>query len=251
MLAAEGQQTTATADICELENAVTDTNFVAKVKDFEGQVPTVTGLDLALALSLLTPAELTQYTNGEKLELSLEINKAGALMTDDVITLVTNALKDQEKAKLDGAYYLDITLYWKVGNAAPRKITDLGGKTISIKMDVPEDMYNHIWENKRTYYIVGVHSGVATVHASTTDHTIIVDIGGFSVFALCYADVNVITYPSSAGSGITATTAVTTVSPKTYGEDATERLLLLMGTVSAMIAIAAKVYEFRRRKEEE
>ena len=204
-----------------------------------------------LALSLLTPAELAQYTNGEKLELSLEINKAGALMTDDVITLVTNALKDQENAKLDGAYYLDITLYVKVGNSAPRKITDLGGKTISITLDVPEDMYNHIWENRRTYYIVGVHSGVANIHASTTDHKIIFDIGGFSVFALCYADVNVITYPSSTGSGTTATTAVTTVSPKTDGEDATDRLLLLMGTISAMIAIAAKVYEFRRRKEEE
>ena len=87
VLAEEGQQVTTAADICELENVTNDTNFVAKVKDFEGQVPTVTGLDLALALSLLTPAELTQYTNGEKLELSLEINKAGALMTDDVIFL--------------------------------------------------------------------------------------------------------------------------------------------------------------------
>ena len=157
-----------------------------------------------LALSLLTPVELTQYTNGEKLELSLEINKAGALMMDDVITLVTNALKDQENAKFDGAYY-----------------------------------------------IVGVHSGVANVHASTTSHQITFDIGGFSVFALCYADVNVITYPSSTGTGTTTTAAITTVSPKTSGEDATDRLLLLMGTISAMIAIAAKVYEFRRRKEEE
>lgn len=250
VLAVEGQQATARADISRMKIVDSDGGTIeTRVKDFlESEIPQMTGLTTGLAQSLCTPAELAAYAAGAKITLDIEISKAGALMTDEVVTLVTNVLKDQKSVKLDGADYLDVTLYLKVGDAAPRKITNLGGKSLSIQMDVPEDMYNHVWENRRTYYIVGVHGGVAKVHAATTDHRVPFDTDEFSVFALCYADENIVTYPATDN---TVTTAATIIAPKTYGEDASERMLMLFGGVAAMVALITGIYTFRRRKEEE
>lgn len=252
VLAAEGQQTESKADISNM--AATDSadgRFRTEVKDFEGFKAQVTGLDLELAKSLCTPAELAAYEAGGKLELELEVGLAGAAMTGDVVELVTNAVKNQKQAKLDGALYLDITLY-KVVNGVRTKVTNLSGKSINIKLSVPGDMENRIWENRRTFYAVRVHSGVATVLSETTSMEIPFSTDCFSVYAIAYADVQVITYDTTKTTAIgnnTVTTAV--VAPKTDGTDETARTILVFGTAFAMAAIAINVYVFRRRKEEE
>lgn len=253
VLAAQGQQTNATADISDM--AATDSadgRFRTEVKDFEGFKAQVTGLDLELAKSLCTPAELAAYEAGGKLELELEVGLAGAAMTGDVVELVTNAVKNQKQAKLDGALYLDITLY-KVVNGVRTKVTNLSGKSINIKLSVPGDMENRIWENRRTFYAVRVHSGVATVLSETTSMEIPFSTDCFSVYAIAYADVNIVTYDTNKTSSATGNNTVTTavVAPKTDGTDETARTILVFGTAFAMAAIAINIYVFRRRKEEE
>ena len=232
-----------------------DGRFLVEMDTSGIKQPNVTGMTLELAKSLCTVAEKTAFEAGtiSTMKLRLEVKSAGALMTDEVVALATNALSQQKGVSPKGAKYMDISLYLQVGTAPEKKITSLGGKTISVVLDVPEDMQNKDGNVIRTFYVVHVVSTTkADVIAETTSNSVPFVADGFSVYTLAYVDKNKPSGSSSstASSGST-TVAVTTVSPKTYGEDATDKLLLLMGTISAIIAIAAKVYDFKRRKEEE
>ena len=169
---------------------------------------------------------------------------------DAAVELVTNTLQTQKGVTLNGAKYLDIGLYKKVGNNAPAKITDLNGSPITIKLVIPEDMRNKYSGKIRTFYIVRVHDGVAQVLAETTANEISFSSDLFSIYAICYKDA---TKPAPSNTTTSTPTQATTVvvAPKTSGESASEKLLVLLGSAAAVVALVTGVYTFRRRKEEE
>ena len=134
-------------------------------------------------------------------------------------------------------------------NNAPAKITDLNGNPITIKLVIPEDMRNTNSGKIRTFYVVRVHDGVAQVLAETTANEISFSSDLFSVYAICYKDANKPAPSNTATPTPAATTVV--VAPKTSGESASEKMLVLFGSAAAVVALVTGVYTFRRRKEEE
>ena len=152
---------------------------------------------------------------------------------------------------MHGAKYFDITLYKKVGDADPVKVTDLGDKSITIRMSVPEDMKNKDGDKTRTFFMVRMHSGEAAVLTRTPNEELVFNTNLFSTYAICFNDAPAWKpAPKTAattGSGSTAAA----VAPKTSGTDETARTLLVFGTAFAMAAIVSRIYVFGCRKAEE
>ena len=88
---------------------------------------------------------------------------------------------------MHGAKYFDITLYKKVGDADPVKVTDLGDKSITIRMDVPEDMKNKDGDKTRTFFMVRMHDGEAAVLTRTPNEELVFNTGLFSTYAICFS----------------------------------------------------------------
>jgi len=250
VLAANGQQTESKADISNM-TAEADGSFVARVEDFNLNIKKVEGLDLELGKSLCTPEELALYEAGAKIELDLEIRVAEGLMTDDVVSKVTGILWNQEHVTMHGAKYFDITLYKKVGDADSVKVTDLGDKSITIRISVPEDMKNNDGDKTRTFFMVRMHDGEAAVLTRTYAEELVFNSNQFSTYAICYNDAPAWKPAPKTTESSNNTVTATVVAPKTSGTDETARTLLVFGTAFAVAAIVSRIYVFGRRKEEE
>ena len=152
---------------------------------------------------------------------------------------------------MHGAKYFDITLYKKVGDADPVKVTDLGSKSITIRMDVPEDMKNTNSDKTRTFFMVRMHDGEAAVLTRTFAEELVFNSNQFSTYAICYNDAPAWKPAPKTTESSNNTVTATVVAPKTSGTDETARTLLVFGTAFAVAAIVSRIYVFGRRKEEE
>lgn len=88
--------------------------------------------------------------------------------------------------------YLNLNLTLKISGRADRQITDLSAP-MYIAITIPQNLVNHDSSIERTYRIVRIHDGVATLidgtyDAATNQFTFATD--GFSTYALVYEDVN-------------------------------------------------------------
>ena len=88
--------------------------------------------------------------------------------------------------------YLNLNLTLKILGRADRQITDLSAP-MYIAITIPQNLVNHDSSIERTYRIVRIHDGVATLidgnyDAATNQFTFATD--GFSTYALVYEDVN-------------------------------------------------------------
>lgn len=174
--------TTASSAAGSTDNAIT-----AQSVSGEG-VPAIniaSAADHLLNLAKLSEDENKAVKAGNKTQFVL--SASGMTPTKEEIALIQSALGNNVIVQ-----YLNLNLTLKISGRADRQITDLSAP-MYIAITIPQNLVNHDSSIERTYRIVRIHDGVATLidgtyDAATNQFTFATD--GFSTYALVYEDVN-------------------------------------------------------------
>lgn len=115
------------------------------------------------------------------------LSASGMTPTKEEIALIQSVLGNNVIGQ-----YLNLNLTLKISGRADRQITDLSAP-MYIAITIPQNLVNNDSSIERTYRIVRIHDGVATLidgtyDAATNQFTFATD--GFSTYALVYEDVN-------------------------------------------------------------
>ena len=174
--------TTASSAAGSTDNAIT-----AQSVSGEG-VPAIniaSATDQLLNLAKLSEDENQAVKAGNKTQFVL--SASGMTPTKEEIALIQSVLGNNVIGQ-----YLNLNLTLKISGRADRQITDLSAP-MYIAITIPQNLVNHDSSIERTYRIVRIHDGVATLidgtyDAATNQFTFATD--GFSTYALVYEDVN-------------------------------------------------------------
>ena len=174
--------TTASSAAGSTDNAIT-----AQSVSGEG-VPAIniaSAADQLLNLAKLSEDENQAVKAGNKTQFVL--SASGMTPTKEEIALIQSVLGNNVIGQ-----YLNLNLTFKISGRADRQITDLSAP-MYIAITIPQNLVNHDSSIERTYRIVRIHDGVATLidgtyDAATNQFTFATD--GFSTYALVYEDVN-------------------------------------------------------------
>lgn len=174
--------TTASSAVESTDNAIT-----AQSVSGEG-VPAIniaSAADQLLNLAKLSEDENQAVKAGNKTQFVL--SASGMTPTKEEIALIQSVLGNNVIGQ-----YLNLNLTLKISGRADRQITDLSAP-MYIAITIPQNLVNHDSSIERTYRIVRIHDGVATLidgtyDAATNQFTFATD--GFSTYALVYEDVN-------------------------------------------------------------
>nr|MDE7246664.1 hypothetical protein [Lachnospiraceae bacterium] len=144
-----------------------------------------------LIIPLLTEEEKAQVEAGADVKLILKVQDAQGSVNDADKAVVTEALNGFTVGQ-----YLDITLKKAVGTAET-PVTETGEK-VKLVIRVPESLKNTDTDKTRTFAVIRVHNGTATVlnDLDESADTITIETNRFSTYALVYNDA-----ASSGGSG--------------------------------------------------
>lgn len=165
----------------------TDNAITAQSVSGEG-VPAIniaSATDQLLNLAKLSEDENKAVKAGNKTQFVL--SASGTTPTKEEIALIQSVLGNNVIGQ-----YLNLNLTFKISGRAERQITDLSAP-MYIAITIPQNLVNHDSSIERTYRIVRIHDGVATLidgtyDAATNQFTFATD--GFSTYALVYEDVN-------------------------------------------------------------
>jgi len=174
--------TTASSAAGSTDNAIT-----AQSVSGEG-VPAIniaSAADQLLNLAKLSEDENKAVKAGNKTQFVL--SASGMTPTKEEIALIQSVFGNNVIGQ-----YLNLNLTLKILGRADRQITDLSAP-MYIAITIPQNLVNHDSSIERTYRIVRIHDGVATLidgnyDAATNQFTFATD--GFSTYALVYEDVN-------------------------------------------------------------
>ena len=174
--------TTASSAAGSTDNAIT-----AQSVSGEG-VPAIniaSAADQLLNLAKLSEDENQAVKAGNKTQFVL--SASGMTPTKEEIALIQSVLGNNVIGQ-----YLNLNLTLKISGRADRQITDLSAP-MYIAITIPQNLVNNDSSIERTYRIVRIHDGVATLidgtyDAATNQFTFATD--GFSTYALVYEDVN-------------------------------------------------------------
>ena len=174
--------TTASSAAGSTDNAIT-----AQSVSGEG-VPAIniaSAADQLLNLAKLSEDENKVVKAGNKTQFVL--SASGMTPTKEEIALIQSVLGNNVIGQ-----YLNLNLTLKISGRADRQITDLSAP-MYIAITIPQNLVNHDSSIERTYRIVRIHDGVATLidgtyDAATNQFTFATDV--FSTYALVYEDVN-------------------------------------------------------------
>lgn len=174
--------TTASSAAGSTDNAIT-----AQSVNGEG-VPAIniaSAADQLLNLAKLSEDENKAVKAGNKTQFVL--SASGMTPTKEEIALIQSVFGNNVIGQ-----YLNLNLTLKISGRADRQITDLSAP-MYIAITIPQNLVNHDSSIERTYRIVRIHDGVATLidgtyDAATNQFTFATD--GFSTYALVYEDVN-------------------------------------------------------------
>lgn len=174
--------TTASSAAGSTDNAIT-----AQSVSGEG-VPAIniaSAADQLLNLAKLSEDENKAVKAGNKTQFVL--SASGMTPTKEEIALIQSVLGNNVIGQ-----YLNLNLTLKILGRADRQITDLSAP-MYIAITIPQNLVNHDSSIERTYRIVRIHDGVATLidgnyDAAMNQFTFATD--GFSTYALVYEDVN-------------------------------------------------------------
>ena len=141
--------------------------------------------DQLLNLAKLSEDENKAVKAGKKTQFVL--SASGMTPAKEEIALIQSVLGNNVIGQ-----YLNLNLTLKILGRADRQITDLSAP-MYIAITIPQNLVNHDSSIERTYRIVRIHDGVATLidgtyDAATNQFTFATD--GFSTYALVYEDVN-------------------------------------------------------------
>ena len=165
----------------------TDNAITAQSVSGEG-VPAIniaSAADQLLNLAKLSEDDNQAVKAGNKTQFVL--SASGMTPTKEEIALIQSVLGNNVIGQ-----YLNLNLTLKISGRADRQITDLSAP-MYIAITIPQNLVNHDSSIERTYRIVRIHDGVATLidgtyDAATNQFTFATD--GFSTYALVYEDVN-------------------------------------------------------------
>lgn len=165
----------------------TDNAITAQSVSGEG-VPAINianAADQLLNLAKLSEDENKAVKAGNKTQFVL--SASGMTPTKEETALIQSVLGNNVIGQ-----YLNLNLTLKISGRADRQITDLSAP-MYIAITIPQNLVNHDSSIERTYRIVRIHDGVATLidgtyDATTNQFTFATD--GFSTYALVYEDVN-------------------------------------------------------------
>ena len=165
----------------------TDNAITAQSVSGEG-VPAIniaSAADQLLNLAKLSEDEKKAVKAGNKTQFVL--SASGMTPTKEEIALIQSVLGNNVIGQ-----YLNLNLTLKISGRADRQIADLSAP-MYIAITIPQNLVNHDSSIERTYRIVRIHDGVATLidgnyDAATNQFTFATD--GFSTYALVYEDVN-------------------------------------------------------------
>ena len=165
----------------------TDNAITAQSVSGEG-VPAINianAADQLLNLAKLSEDENQAVKAGNKTQFVL--SASGMTPTKEEIALIQSVLGNNVIGQ-----YLNLNLTLKISGRADCQITDLSAP-MYIAITIPQNLVNHDSSIERTYRIVRIHDGVATLidgtyDAATNQFTFATD--GFSTYALVYEDVN-------------------------------------------------------------
>lgn len=165
----------------------TDNAITAQSVSGEG-VPAINianAADQLLNLAKLSEDENKAVKAGNKTQFVL--SASGMTPTKEEIALIQSVFGNNVIGQ-----YLNLNLTLKISGRADRQITDLSAP-MYIAITIPQNLVNHDSSIERTYRIVRIHDGVATLidgtyDAATNQFTFATD--GFSTYALVYEDVN-------------------------------------------------------------
>ena len=174
--------TTASSAAGSTDNAIT-----AQSVSGEG-VPAIniaSAADQLLNLAKLSEDENKAVKAGNKTQFVL--SASGMTPTKEEIALIQSVFGNNVIGQ-----YLNLNLTLKILGRADRQITDLSAP-MYIAITIPQNLVNHDSSIERTYRIVRIHDGVATLidgnyDAAMNQFTFATD--GFSTYALVYEDVN-------------------------------------------------------------
>ena len=175
--------TTASSAAGSTDNAIT-----AQSVSGEG-VPAIniaSAADQLLNLAKLSEDENKAVKAGNKTQFVL--SASGMTPTKEEIALIQSVLGNNVIGQ-----YLNLNLTFKISGREDRQITDLSAP-MYIAITIPQNLVKHDSSIERTYRIVRIHGGVATLidgtyDAATNQFTFATD--GFSTYALVYEDVNI------------------------------------------------------------
>lgn len=165
----------------------TDNAITAQSVSGEG-VPAIniaSAADQLLNLAKLSEDENKAVKAGNKTQFVL--SASGMTPTKEEIALIQSVLGNNVIGQ-----YLNLNLTLKISGRADRQITDLSAP-MYIAISIPQNLVKHDSSIERTYRIVRIHDGVATLidgtyDAATNQFTFATD--GFSTYALVYENVN-------------------------------------------------------------
>ncbi|MGN0339552.1 MAG: MBG domain-containing protein [Lachnospira sp.] len=151
-----------------------------------------TNLTVELAEKLLDSSEVTAVQSGKDALIYLMLSDADE--TDSSISQDVNAIKDTAlTVDLDmqiGAN-LDVSLFKKVGDAAPEKISETGEAKVTVYITLPDELKQTDSSVNRTYYIFFCHNGVVDKITPAYDSqkgVLSFAADRFSVYTIAYVD---------------------------------------------------------------
>ena len=173
----------------------------------------LTNIDYKLFNNLLTQDEKDKVYNRD-VEFAVWIEATDAA---DTIKTSEKALIDTQVGEGTVTHYMDISLFKQVGvgNEGIEMITEPGG-AVTITIEIPPEYRNVPELHERRFGIVRLHNGQpekmeVSYDPATGKLTFTSD--GFSVFAVCYDDVDLTATPTPAPATPTPTPATPTPTP--------------------------------------
>ena len=189
-----------------------------------------------LISKLLTDAEKTRLENGEEVKVWLEATDISASVSQTDKDLI-----DSKKGNATIGMYLDIDLLKQIGSDSPANITETNG-AVTITLKVPSSLINSNSSVTRTYQMIRVHNGVATVIPCTynaANQTISCETDQFSTYALAYVD-----QQNNSGGGNTG--GGSTGNPET-GDNSNLGLWMILSVLSCCSMIALLVIDKKKK----
>jgi len=128
----------------------------------------------------LTLDETARRAEGEEIVVYIEVeNIAASELTEDKNKILAGLEENNLVYQ-----FIDISLYKKVGDSAPVKVTAPTGK-IKIQFNIPESLLNN--KDIENIYVVRLHDGVVSVIPIViVDGKGVIETDGFSTYALAY-----------------------------------------------------------------
>lgn len=237
----------------EMEKEIMDSGVIGKGTastqtntDKELSKMKVENLSIDLVKDLLTEQELKAVEAGKEVSVYLDIRKLDENESKEDKKIMSELVAEKLTEGKVGMF-MDLSLFKQIGDNSANKVADTKGNTISISLDIPEELKNTDENMKRTFYIVRVHEGKAEVITTgTVENMITFETDRFSTYAIVYSD-TVTTVSSETTEQQSSTEATGTVekasiteSPKTGEAGKYVTLLILLAGSVGLFMMAKK-----------